>query len=68
MEGARMDRINVGGLQVAPVLHAFVNEEALPGTGITPDAFWGGLGGIVAEFAPERGRRLGVLVDHLVPG
>ena len=23
---------------------------------------------IVAEFAPERGRRLGVLVDHLVPG
>ena len=24
--------------------------------------------GIVDEFAPERGRRLGVLVDHLVPG
>ena len=23
---------------------------------------------IVADFAPERGRRLGVLVDHLVPG
>ena len=23
---------------------------------------------IVAEFAPQRGRRLGVLVDHLVPG
>ncbi len=23
---------------------------------------------VVAEFAPERGRRLGVLVDHLVPG
>jgi hypothetical protein len=23
---------------------------------------------IVAEFAPEPGRRLGVLVDHLVPG
>lgn len=26
------------------------------------------LPGIVAEFAPEQGRRLGVLVDHLVPG
>lgn len=26
------------------------------------------LAGIVDEFAPERGRRLGVLVDHLVPG
>ncbi|MFT3889799.1 MAG: DUF3097 domain-containing protein [Arachnia sp.] len=26
------------------------------------------LPGIVAEFAPEPGRRLGVLVDHLVPG
>lgn len=24
--------------------------------------------GIVADFRPERGRRLGVLVDHLVPG
>jgi hypothetical protein len=23
---------------------------------------------VVADFAPERGRRLGVLVDHLVPG
>ncbi|HYP44073.1 MAG TPA: DUF3097 domain-containing protein [Propionibacteriaceae bacterium] len=26
------------------------------------------LPGVVAEFAPNRGRRLGVLVDHLVPG
>ncbi len=26
------------------------------------------LAAIVADFAPERGRRLGVLVDHLVPG
>ncbi len=26
------------------------------------------LGDIVADFAPEQGRRLGVLVDHLVPG
>ena len=26
------------------------------------------LPGIVADFAPGRGRRLGVLVDHLVPG
>ncbi len=26
------------------------------------------LPGVVADFAPERGRRLGVLVDHLVPG
>ena len=26
------------------------------------------LPGIVTDFAPEKGRRLGVLVDHLVPG
>lgn len=26
------------------------------------------LAAVVADFAPERGRRLGVLVDHLVPG
>ncbi|MDQ6616004.1 MAG: DUF3097 domain-containing protein [Actinomycetota bacterium] len=28
----------------------------------------GSLAMVVAEFAPSRGRRLGVLVDHFVPG
>ena len=42
-----------GGLTVAPILAAFVADEALPGTGITPAAFWAGVAGLVAAFAPR---------------
>ena len=48
-----MDQVDVGGLRVAPVLHAFVNDEALPGTGIAPDAFWGGLGVLGNDEIPR---------------
>ena len=37
-----MDRIEVAGLRVAGVLHRFIVEEALPGTGVEADAFWTG--------------------------
>ena len=30
------DRVTVGNLRVAQVLHDFINNEALPGTGMTP--------------------------------
>ena len=46
------ERVRAGGLQVARVLHDFVNEEALPGTGVSAEAFWPGLERIVAELAP----------------
>ena len=29
-----VDRVTVGGLQIAAVLHAFVRDEALPGSGL----------------------------------
>jgi malate synthase len=48
-----VDRITVGGLQVAQVLHAFVRDEALPGSGIDEDKFWSGVGQIVEDFVPR---------------
>ena len=41
-ENGIMEYIPVGGLQVAKVLHDFIEREVLPGTGAEPDAFWNG--------------------------
>ncbi|MFY0405501.1 malate synthase G [Solicola sp. PLA-1-18] len=46
-------RAEVGGLQVAAELHRFVEDEALPGSGLEPQQFWDGLGAIVADLAPR---------------
>ncbi|MCF4125724.1 malate synthase G [Methylobacterium sp. SyP6R] len=48
-----MDRKTVGGVSVARVLHDFVVEEALPGTGIAPEAFWNGLSALVRDLGPR---------------
>jgi malate synthase len=45
--------VEAGGLQVEPVLRDFVDEEALPGTGVTPEQFWTGLGDIVRTLSPR---------------
>jgi malate synthase len=47
------DRITVGGLQVAAPLHAFVRDEALPGSGVDEAALWAGLERILDAFAPR---------------
>ena len=59
-----VDRVTVGGLQVAPVLHAFVRDEALPGSGVDEAAFWSGVEAILADFAP-RNRELLARRDEL---
>jgi malate synthase len=41
------------GLGVAEPLARFVEEHALPGTGIEAEAFWRGVADIFARFAPE---------------
>jgi malate synthase len=47
------ERLNRAGLQVDAVLARFVEDEALPGTGVEAGAFWSGLAGLLADFAPQ---------------
>ncbi|MBY6086537.1 malate synthase G [Priestia flexa] len=43
----------IGKLQVAPVLYKFINEEALPETGLQEEAFWAGFEQLIHELTPE---------------
>ena len=45
--------IEKAGLKVAEALVRFIEDRALPGTGIAPQAFWAGMADIYARFAPE---------------
>jgi len=63
-ERSRMNFVQTGRLSVAQVLHAFVECEALPGTGISAAAFWSGLADLVHDFG-ERNRQLLEVRDGL---
>ena len=53
-KGANMtDFVNKAGLNVAAELATFVEDAALPGTGVSADAFWTGFSGIVHELGPK---------------
>ncbi|MBB0967415.1 malate synthase G [Dietzia aerolata] len=54
------DRITVGGIRVDKVLYDFVNSQAIPGTGVDPDAFWAGAAEIFTDLAPRNRELLGV--------
>lgn len=45
-----MDR---AGLTIAPQLVAFIEEQALPGTGLAAPAFWAGVAALFASLTPE---------------
>ncbi len=47
------DYVKVGNLQVAKVLYDFVNNEALPETGLDQDKFWSDFGQLVADLTPK---------------
>ncbi len=58
------ERVQAAGLQVAKELYDFVNEKAIPGTGVAQDAFWSGFSAIANELAP-RNRKLLAKRDDL---
>ena len=55
---------HVGDLLVGSELHDFLVEEALPGSGVEPDAFWSALETLIARFGP-RNRELLATRDQL---
>jgi len=58
------DRVESGGLQVDRKLYDFINDEALPGTDVSPDAFWSGFDRLVHGLSP-RNRELLAKRDEL---
>ena len=57
-------RIECAGLQVDPEIHALLENEILPGTGLEATAFWKALADIVKTFAP-RNRELLAVRDEM---
>ena len=53
-----VERTERAQLQVAKVLARFIEEEALPGSGIAAAAFWQGFAGLLQEFAPQNRKLL----------
>ena len=49
----KLGPVTIGRLTIDAELRAFVESEALPGTGIESAGFWTGLEQIIAEFTPR---------------
>lgn len=45
-------RNDLSGLQIAAELYRFVEEEALPGSGVDSDAFWSGAARLFEKYKP----------------
>lgn len=52
-ERGMSDGVDRAGLKVDRSLAQFIDEHALPGTGVDAGAFWSGVAGIFHRFAPE---------------
>ncbi|MBU8755084.1 malate synthase G [Priestia megaterium] len=48
----------VGNLKVAPVLYQFINEEAIPGSGLSTENFWSDFEALVTKLTPVNKRLL----------
>lgn len=53
LENRMTQRIQHHGLQVAANLNQFIEQEALPGTGLDADGFWQGFAALVEDLAPK---------------
>ena len=53
-----MQRIRKAGLSVDAALADFIDQRALPGTGVDPDAFWQGFAALIHDLGPENRRLL----------
>ncbi len=47
------ERIGIEGLTVAPALVDFIDNQALPGTGVDRDAFWAGFSALLNDLKPK---------------
>ena len=47
------ERVQVGSLQVAKVLHDFINDHAIPGSGVDAATFWSGFEALITDLAPK---------------
>lgn len=45
--------IKIGNISVYETLYKFINEEALPGSGVAEAEFWAGLESVITAFAPQ---------------
>jgi malate synthase len=45
--------VKIGELEIAPVLHDFVEHELTPGSGVSAEAFWAALESIHADLGPR---------------
>ncbi len=48
-----MDIVAAAGLKIARILHDFIENEAIPGTGVDPARFWQGLADLVRDLGPR---------------
>ena len=45
--------VQKGGIQVAQELYDFVNDKAIPGTGVDAEKFWAEFDALVNDLAPK---------------
>ena len=48
-----MDYVDTGGLRIARRIYDFINNEAVPGTGVATAQFWQGLGALIRDLMPH---------------